>query len=133
MKRIIFILLMALGFALTSSAQVIKYRAQTFALARVYNGNYSWGDWQRSNIVITIDYNNDKIYIHSSSRQVYRVIDTTDAYTDNGGGTQVKFYVIDQDGDRGTVRLRIERDGTSQIYIDFSDIAWVYGSVIRIS
>ena len=47
------------------------------------------------------------------------------------GGTNVKFYVIDQDYDRGSIRLRVERNGNSQIYVDFSNVAWVY-NVVRI-
>jgi hypothetical protein len=56
----------------------------------------------------------------------------TDPYYDDGGGVQIKFSVIDQDGDRGTVRLRIQNDGNSQLYVDFADIMWVY-NVYRIN
>jgi len=47
-------------------------------------------------------------------------------YTDESQGKQTKFYVIDQDGDLGYVRLRIEKNGNSQVYIDFNDVMWVY-------
>ena len=33
--------------------------------------------------------------------------------------------------DYGYIRLRIERNGNSQIYIDFADVMWVY-NVVRV-
>ena len=74
--------------------------------------------------------NTDVITIYSNKTQVYKVYTCSDAYYDNEGGVQVKFTVIDQDGDRGTVRLRVQSDGASQIYVDFADIMWVYNVYI---
>lgn len=115
-----------------ANAQVQYYRSTAYAQANVYNGRYVWSDWQSSNMTITINLNTDMITIYSPRTQIYRVVSAGDAYNDSNGGRQVSFKVIDQDGDRGTIRLRIESNGNSQIYVDFSNVAWVY-NVVRTS
>ena len=132
MKKFIFILLMIFGFVTFSHAQIQYYKTTSFAEAKIYNGKYYWGDWQSSNLVLTINLNTDVITIYSLKTQIYKVYKTGDVFTDNKGGRQVTFYVIDQDYDKGTVRLRIESNGNSQIYIDFLNCAWCY-DVIRTS
>ncbi len=120
---------MMLTFVTSVSAQVQYYKTTAYAQASVYNGRYVWGDWKSSDMNLTIDLNRDVITIYSPRTQVYRVLDIANggqAYYDNDGGKNVKFYIVDQDGDRGEIRLRIERNGNSQVYVDFSNIAWVY-------
>ena len=68
----------------------------------------------------------DIIVIYSQQTQIYRVLENMGSYTDESGGRQTKFFVIDQDEDYGYVRLRIEKNGNSQVYIDFNDVMWVY-------
>lgn len=123
---------MMFSFIISSNAQVQYYKTTAFAEAKIYNGTYYWSDWQSSNLVMTFNLNTDVITIYSPKTQVYKVYKTGNAYTDSKGGRQVTFYVIDQDSDKGTVRLRIEKNGNSQVYIDFSNVGWVY-SVIRTS
>lgn len=133
MKKFLFILMLMLSFAFTSAnAQVQYYRTTAYAEARVYNGTYVWSDWQKSDMTLVINLNTDVITIYSPRIQIYRVYGTANngnAYTDSSGGTNIKFYVIDQDGDRGEVRLRIERNGNSQIYVDFNNVAFVWNVV----
>ena len=131
MKRFLMIFALLLSIV-AANAQVQYYRSTAYAQANVYNGRYVWSDWQSSNMTITINLNTDMITIYSPRTQIYRVVSTGDAYNDSNGGRQVSFKVIDQDGDRGTIRLRIESNGNSQIYVDFSNVAWVY-NVVRTS
>lgn len=135
MKKILIAMLLMIGFALTSTAQTQWYRSTAFAIAQInqYNGRYTWSDWERSNIAISFDLTNDIITIYSSAKQIYYVDSLHNGgnvYTDGSGGSNVKFYVYDQGGRRGEIRLRIETSGNSQIYVDFADYAWVY-NVIR--
>ena len=132
MKKFIFIFLMIFGFVISSQAQIQYYKTTSFAEAKIYNGTYYWGDWQSSNMVLTINLNTDVITIYSPKTQVYKVYKTGNVFTDSKDGKQVTFYVIDQDYDKGTVRLRIESNGNSQVYIDFLNCAWCY-NVIRTS
>lgn len=130
MKRILTLFMLIMCISLSSFAQVQWYRTYSFKQANVVNGRYYWGSLKSSDMNISIDLNEDVVTIYSPSMQRYYVYDTYNngnSYRDANGGTTVKFYVIDQDGDRGEMRLRIDPQGNSQIYIDFSNIAWVYG------
>lgn len=119
-------------FSLTLSAQIQKYRTTQFAIASVTNGRYSWSDWESSNLYLYINLDTDQITIYSTSIQIYQIYsayNNGNAYLDSEGGKTIKFNVIDQDLDKGTVRLRVDREGNSQVYIDFADVAWVYNVV----
>lgn len=70
----------------------------------------------------------DKFYEESVETQIYKVLEQVKSPYDSNG-TQVKFRVIDQDYDKGFLRLRVENNGNSQIYVDYADISWVYNVV----
>ncbi len=128
-------MLLMIGFAVSSNAQVQWYRTTAYAQATInqYTGRYTWSDWQKSNMNISINLSTDVITVYSPSIQrysVYATYNNGEVYTDKDGGQNIKFYVIDQDYDKGEVRLRVERNGNSQIYVDFANCAWVY-NVIR--
>lgn len=110
-----------LGFVVNSSAQVNYFTA--YELAVKIDGK--WSAWEDTNIRIKIDIDNDRIVIYSNRTQIYDIISETTPPRDSSG-SQKAFKFIDQDGDIGTLRLRIQDNGTKQIYIDFSDISWVY-------
>lgn len=129
MKRFILATLFTL-MSMFSFGQVQWYQTTGFKQAQVVNGQYYWpSQWQSSSMRISIDLGNDLITVYSPRTQVYAIYDSYNngqAYRDNNGGTQLKYYAVDQDYDKCTVRLRVESNGNSQIYIDFSNIAWVY-------
>lgn len=130
MKRILTLFMLIMCISLSSFAQVQWYQTTGFKKANVYNGTYSWpSQWETSNMKVSIDLDNDLITIYSPRTQVYAIYDTYNngnAYRDSGGGQTVKFYAVDQDYDKCTIRLRVESNGNSQIYVDFSNVAWVY-------
>ena len=131
MKRILLLFLCLVP--LLMSGQVLWFKTTTFAQASIVNGHYYWGNWEGSNMRLCINLNTDRIIVYSPKTQIYQVCgayNNGNTYTDPSGGTNVKFYVIDQDNDRGEVILRVERNGNSQVYVCFSNIAWVY-NVIR--
>lgn len=122
-------MLLAMLPFISISAQKQWYKTSAYAQATVKNGNYDWGDWEKSNMNICIDLSEDIITVYSPRKQVYRIYGTYnngEDYTDKNGGRNVKFYAIDQDDDKCEIRLRIEKNGNSQIYIDFINAAWVY-------
>ena len=134
MKRYLLIFMLMIGMLFSSSinsnAQTYYYKTYQFAIKyKTSSGWSNWSDWQKSNMKMKIDLDDDMIVIYSEKLQVYRVIEGMGTYTDESGGRQTKFYVVDQDGDNGYVRLRIERNGNSQVYIDFGDVMWVYNVV----
>ena len=132
MKRYLLVLLCFAGMSCT--AQTMWFKTTGYARASIINNHYYWGDWQNSDMYLSMDTGTDKIVIYSPRKQVYQIYgayNDGNVYIDSSGGSNLKFYVIDQDLDKGEVRLRIERNGNSQIYIDFANVAWVY-NVIKI-
>ena len=120
MKRLMLMMLFSL-ISLTTFAQTEWFTATEFAI-KVDN---EWSDWIDCDVSVKIDIGNDKVTIYSNEVQIYRIIDEVDPPRDKNG-TQVAFSMIDQDGDRGMFRIRKQYDGAIQIYVDFSDISWVY-------
>ena len=108
-------------------AQSVWYFKTTeYASAKIENGKYTWGDWEKSDMYIIMDLGNDIIKVLSKKNQKYTVYKSYGEYTDNSGGDNLKFGVIDQDGDRCEIRFRKEQNGNSQIYVDYGNCAWVY-------
>ena len=126
-KKLILILL---GFLVSFSAisQTVWFTA--FQFAYKYSSWSDWTPWKTCNIDVKFDYDRDIIVIYSQEPQVYQVYSYDGEGTDRDGGEQVQFSVVDQDRDYGKIRLRVERNGNSQIYVDFRNVSWVY-NVIR--
>ena len=103
------------------------YKAYQYTQKMSYESDFD--DWTTVNIPITFNLTTDQIIIYSQRVQTYYIY-KYDTYISNEGLNAVRFYFVDQDLDKGTCRLVIRKDGTSQIYIDFSNITWVY-NVIR--
>lgn len=132
MKRAITSLLLMCVLCLTCNAQTWWFKSTAFAAAIITNGVYHWDDWQDSNLLIKIDTDEMQATIFSKRTQVYsiyRVYNNGNHYSDGKGGKVGKFYVIDQDGDKGEMRVRTDKNGDMQIYVDFEDVAWVYSVV----
>lgn len=70
------------------------------------------------------------IWIFSKKTQKYSVY-KSDNYYDNDGEYVLRFFTVDKDGDKCHLRLIVRPDGTSQIYVDFSNISWCYNVVKR--
>ena len=102
---------------------------RTTSLAIKVQG-HDWSDWKTAKMNVKFDFDNDKITIFSNEIQIYKILKEVEPPYDPHG-KQVAFSVIDQDLDYGQIRLRVENNGNSQIYVDFSDISWVY-NVYRI-
>lgn len=128
MKKIFLGIILALFMSIPSFSQVINFKATSVAIKEI---GYQWSDWKRCDILITFNLKTDKVVIYSRSIQIYKVITQGQNFIDESGGEQVKYKVIDQDDDLGSMRLRVETNGNSQIYIDFADVSWVY-NVIRL-
>lgn len=126
MKRLISTLI-GVAFCVTVCAQTQWYKATSYAAKIV---GYDWTSWIACDVTIKIDIDADLIVIYSNKTQIYKVIAYDGEAGDEHGGRYVQFRVIDQDADRGAVRLRVEYSGNSQLYVDFADISWVY-NVIR--
>lgn len=131
MKKFIFAIIFSF-IAIAVSAQTISFRTTSYTYKEM--GYYGWTDWkpyQSSNMLITMDLTNDVVTIYSPKTQIYAIYSYNGSYVDSDGDQISKYSFVDQDGDIGQMRLVIRRNGTSELYIDFSNIIWVY-SVIRL-
>ena len=129
MKKILCVVLLLCSFVCISNAQTVWYRTTAYAQASVNYGIYTWGNWENSNMRMCIDWNRGFIAIYSPKMQKYAITKYISKWTDDDGAEQTKFQAIDADGDVCTIRFRIARTGTSQLYVNFSNIAWVYNVV----
>ena len=126
-KTIFAALILTFAFSVDGYSQTYAYRAFSAAYKYKENGYWhDWTDWQEVSTVITIDYDNDVIRVYAETPQVYVVTNYDGEFTDNSGGQQVQFSVIDQDYDRGKIRLRVEKNGNSQLYVEFADVIFCW-------
>lgn len=108
-------------------SQVKWFKTTTFSYK--YETQYGvwtdWSDWEKCIADVKMDLTNDKITIYTNNTQIYYVYDYVGEVEDSDGQT-VKFAIIDDEEDYGYIRLRIQNNGTKQLYVDFSNIIWVY-------
>lgn len=127
MKKFLLMLMLMFTCSFVNAQQILWFKTTEMAIK--YQG-YEWSDWVPAKINVKFDLANDIIIIYSDKTQIYKVLGINNPPYD-ATGRQVAYSVIDQDYDRGQIRLRIENNGNSQIYVDFSDVSWVY-NVYRI-
>lgn len=128
MKKILFILAFILGVAQQISAQVYTYKTTEYAYKKVNSyGNWTdWSDWLDSDMTMVINFNTDVVTIYSPKTQRYRITEFIKKFTDSSGGQQVEFAAVDEENLRCHVRLRIEKNGNSQIYIEWNNLIICY-------
>lgn len=114
---------------ITAAAQTQQwFRSTAFAAKPVYSS--TWSPWENSDVKICFDLINQTITIYSPQIQIYRVIQQVPAPYDSSG-YQEKYKVMGQNGYYYYIRLRIENNGNSQLYVDANDGSIVY-NVVRI-
>lgn len=122
MKKFIITLALVLVSIASFAQNVQWFQATSFAYKPAYG---SWTDWEPSTVKIAFNFSDNTIVIYSPQTQIYAVIRQVPADYDPNG-IQEKYYVVNANGSYGYIRLRIEKNGNSQIYIDYSDVSLVY-------
>lgn len=112
-------------------AHAEKYNFQASAFcARTYNKyRHSWNDWSNwepSTVYLSVDGDNNKITIYSETAQVYRIYRTDNPTTDRNGDSTMTLKVKDQDGNLGTIYWVKRANGSTEVYIYYSSVAWAY-------
>jgi hypothetical protein len=127
MKKLLLLIVavFALNFAF---AQVYKLKATDFAYMYKSNyGNWSdWSTWDECSVLCTVDINKDRITIYSKETQVYDIIENSDTFYDEDGDLVWNLVGIDNEGIQCVVRILKKSSGTTQLYVNYSDIRWVY-------
>lgn len=121
MKKISLLLLILLSSFTLKAQTNLWFRTTEFA----YKINNNWSEWESSDLKIQVNLEKEVIIIYSPEIQVYNILQQVDSPLDAEGET-IKYLILDQDNDYGYLRLRVQNNGVSQIYIDFSDVTWVY-------
>lgn len=128
MQRISVFLLFVLGCTVTLDAEVLKLRATSYAY-KTYSevtGWSDWSDWELSRDLVVFG-DNYRVTIYSTNPQEFDFVNalSEDEYDDEGGKTTT-WLMVDQDGQRCHMRLRNLSDGGFQLYIDYTNIMYVY-------
>ena len=101
-------------------------------MKKVVKGEWTdWSEWEESGMIITMNLTKDVVEILSPKAQIYNITENKGLYIDQDGSRNVNFSFVDQDGYKGVIRLRIEKNGNSQMYIEYANVMWVY-NLIRI-
>lgn len=129
MRRFIFMLLLAFIPMIKMNAQAYTFVTKSFAIKYYEYSTRSWGQWSKwqlceANGVINIP--RTTVVIYTQKIQRYTIVEYKGAYYDSEGCETIEMSVIDQDGDKGTIRMRQEHNGNVQLYVDFADVSWVY-------
>lgn len=111
----------------TAVGQISTYRGTHISYQNIdeYGNNGEWSKWYETDALVTFNFNTDVIKIYLDKTQVLRILAHKRAYKDSEGGTQTEWTMVDQDGDYGRVRLRFERSGRVQLYVDYSSFRYV--------
>lgn len=123
MRRFIIIITLILVSMSAFAQNVQWFQSTSFAAKPSYSS--TWSNWESSDVKIKFDFVNQTITIYSPQLQHYTVIRQVPAEYDSSG-VQEKYLVMDPYGYNYYIRLRIEKNGNSQLYVDASDGSIVY-------
>lgn len=131
--RVLF-LVSFLVFSISAFAETYRFRTVSYA-ENIYNYNTQrwtgWSSWQKSNMLLIMDTTNGVVTIYSPVTQIYKIYASEESYYDSDGDLHMPFKFVDQDFDRGTIKLLQRKSGSSEVYIEFANVRWCY-RVIRL-
>lgn len=133
MKKFLFALLLSLCCVFSYAADILKFQTTELSIkTQNDNGTWTkWSDWEKCSCLVVINLDKDVITIYSANKQIYDIVDCDDLYTDSDGDDVLKMHAVDQDGDECDVRLIMRKSGSTQLYVDFADVMWVYNIVSK--
>ena len=130
MKRLVSVILLFFSIYCYAGDSIRYYETTSFSMKKVVKGEWTdWSEWEESGMIITMNLTKDVVEILSPKAQIYNITENKGLYFDQEDGRNVNFSFVDQDGDKGTMRLRIEKNGNSQMYIEYANVMWVYNLI----
>lgn len=124
MKKILFIIAFMLSVVM-ANAQVYTYRSYAYAQK---DAGYNWSNFVKSDLKITINLNTDIIRIYNKLNSTF-IVQTSRQYYDSDGEWVMECNCRDEESLRCTIRLVVRNSGTSQMYVDYSNVSWCYNIV----
>lgn len=126
MKKFILLFLLAFS-AVVASAQSFKLNAYELSYRYVDgDGEWSeWSDWEKISILIVFYHDEELITIYSQKTQKYNVKEYVGENEDSDGNSMT-FNCVNEDGVNCNIRIRAQKNGVRQLYVDFEDFSWVY-------
>lgn len=119
------------SLAFSSSGQITKFKSTGYATKFKNEYTGKWGEWsefEKTEVLITVDVKNDRIKIFSKKEQIYDIIKYYEKTTDTDGDETLQFHCVNEDGLKCFVRFVVlnSQNGRRQLYVDFADMMWVY-------
>lgn len=128
-----FIVSLLVLFILTTNLQAEVIKCKAYGFSYQYNNaktglSGAWASWTDTDILITIDIDHERIRIFSENEQDYTIIQFFGEKIDRDGDKILTFSCVNEEGIKCNIRIvkLLSKDGTSQLYVDFSNITWVY-------
>ncbi len=124
---------MILGLAqFEAKAQVYKFQTTGFSVLEK-NDRGVWGRWsdfQKADIVITLDTSKNRIVIYSQEIQLYRIV-SYEPQEENENDLIYPFTCMDDDGQKFTISIitRKNQGNRKQLYINQKDFIIAYNIV----
>ena len=123
MKNLLLVLLMFLSVNMYSQTLYTDY-VSTMSL--ISKDKWSdWSEWESCYYKVIIDLDSNIIIINGSKYIIDKYIETIS--DDNSKTT--KYAVINYDNKSCFIRVREQKDGVKQLYIDYDNIIYVYNLI----
>ena len=119
MKRLVSVILLFFSIYCYAGDSIRYYETTSFSMKKVVKGEWTdWSEWEESGMIITMNLTKDVVEILSPKAQIYNITENKGLYFDQEDGRNVNFSFVDQEGYKGVIRLRIEKNSNSQMYIE---------------
>jgi hypothetical protein len=124
-----FIILFLLAAGLQASAQVYRFKTTGFSVLEK-NEKGKWGNWsdlQKTEMIITLDTNKNRIIVYSQEIQLYKII-TYQPEQENENDLIYSFECSNEEGMPFTISIitRKQQGNRKQMYINQKDVILMY-------
>ncbi len=128
LKAFLIIIFLTAGIN-TVAGQVYRFQTTGFSVMEK-NEKGDWGKWsdlQKSEMIITLDTNKNRIIIYSQEIQLYRIVEYQPK-EENDNDLIYSFSCTDEDGVPFTISIitRKKQGGRKQLYINQKNVILVY-------
>jgi len=133
MKKLIIISIFVFAaFFQNAEAQVYKFQAYGFSvLEKTPQGTWGkWSDLQKTNLIISLDTDKNRIVVYSQEIQLYRIVGY-EPKEESETDLIYPFTCEDDDGQKFTISIitRKNQNNRKQMYINQKDVIIVYNIV----